>query len=112
MSGELVTSKTPLALGWQHRWPPILRGWRLPLAVGLVAVAAGLAWQWSWLVAIGVAPVLLSVGPCAAMCGLGLCMAGMGGRSCQMKSNGGGSSTIVTQTVAPQAEPPERINSN
>lgn len=100
MSGELVTTKASLALGWQDRWPPVLLGWRLPLAVSLVAVAAGLAWQWSWLVAIGAAPVLLSVGPCAAMCGLGLCMAGMGGRSCQAKSDGGGPST-VTQAVAP-----------
>jgi hypothetical protein len=49
-------------------------------ALGVIAVAA--AWQWSWLVAIGVAPVLLSVAPCAAMCSLGLCMHRMGGRSC------------------------------
>lgn len=111
MSGELVTTKVPLALGWQHRWPSILRGWRLPLAVGLLAIAAGLAWQWSWLVAIGVAPVLLSVGPCVAMCGLGLCMAGMGGRACQTKSIGGGSSNIVTQAVvAPPEQSADKVN--
>jgi hypothetical protein len=51
-------------------------------AVALGAVTAAAAWQWSWLVAIGVAPLLLSVAPCAAMCGLGLCMHRMGGRSC------------------------------
>ena len=51
------------------------------VALGLIAVVA--AWQWSWLAAIGVAPFLLSVAPCAAMCGLGLCMHRMGGGSCR-----------------------------
>lgn len=57
--------------------PPIAclgRG-RITLAVAALGViAAGAAWQWSSLVAIGVAPLLLSLAPCAAMCGLGLCM--------------------------------------
>jgi hypothetical protein len=50
------------------------------LALGVIAIAAGS--QWSWLVAIGVAPLLLSIAPCAAMCGLGLCMHRMGGGKC------------------------------
>lgn len=29
---------------------------------------------WSWLVALGIAPLLLALAPCAAMCALGLCM--------------------------------------
>jgi hypothetical protein len=52
--------------------------------VGLGVIIAVAAWQWSWRVAIGVAPLLLSVAPCAAMCGLGLCMHRMGGRTCSM----------------------------
>jgi hypothetical protein len=48
----------------------------------LGAITAAAAWQWSWLVAVGAAPLLLSAAPCAAMCGLGLCMRRMGGRSC------------------------------
>jgi hypothetical protein len=51
-------------------------------AIALSAITAAVAWQWSWLVASGVAPLLLSVAPCAAMCGLGLCMHRMGGRGC------------------------------
>lgn len=51
-------------------------------AVALGVIALGAAWQWSWLVAIGAAPLLLSVAPCVAMCGLGLCMSRMGGRAC------------------------------
>ena len=56
------------------------------VALGLIAAAA---WQWSWLVAIGVAPLLISVAPCAAMCGLGLCMHRVGGRLCNPSSQGG-----------------------
>src|SRR3546814_5614226 len=48
---------------------------------GLIVVAGG-ALNWSWLVAVGVAPLLLSVLPCAAMCALGLCMNRMAGKSC------------------------------
>ena len=51
--------------------------------VGLGAIAVAAAWQWSWLVAIGAAPLLLSVAPCAAMCGLGLCMHRISGSSCR-----------------------------
>ena len=35
---------------------------------------AGIALNWSWLVAAGIAPILLSTLPCLVMCGLGLCM--------------------------------------
>lgn len=49
-------------------------------ALGAVTVAA--AWQWNWLIAIGVAPLLLSAAPCAVMCGLGLCVHRKGNRSC------------------------------
>lgn len=57
----------------QYRW---LLG-----SAALVLFAAGFAWQWSWLVAIGVAPLLISVAPCVAMCALGLCMHRMGNRA-------------------------------
>lgn len=55
--------------------------------VGLVLVAAaaltvGIGYNWSWLVAAGIAPLLLSVLPCVAMCALGLCMSRMKGSSC------------------------------
>lgn len=43
-----------------------------------VALAAGATLNWSWLVAIGVAPLLLATAPCVAMCALGLCMRGDG----------------------------------
>jgi hypothetical protein len=49
--------------------------------IGLVAIAAaalglGTYYNWGWLVAIGIAPILVSALPCVAMCALGLCMSG------------------------------------
>ena len=48
----------------------------------LIIGAAGLALNWIWLVAAGVAPILLALAPCAAMCALGVCMSRTGDKSC------------------------------
>lgn len=45
-------------------------------ATGLALLVAGLASQWNWLIAAGVAPLLLSAVPCVAMCALGVCASG------------------------------------
>jgi len=50
--------------------------------VALAVIGAGLALNWSWLVAAGIAPILVALAPCAAMCALGLCMGRMGGKWC------------------------------
>lgn len=72
------------------RW--LSRPRNLALA-GTAAVGAGLALNWGWLSAVGAAPILLSLLPCAAMCALGLCMRGGAARSCSTRS-------------APEAKPP------
>ena len=43
------------------------------VALGAGVLLAGIALNWSWLVAAGIAPILLSTLPCLVMCGLGLC---------------------------------------
>lgn len=50
----------------------IRRWWWLGALV--LAGATGLYAGWDWLAATGVATVLIAVGPCLAMCALGLCM--------------------------------------
>lgn len=50
-----------------------LRGRRGWLVLGGIAVAAGLAFNWGWLVTAGIAPILISVLPCVAMCAVGVC---------------------------------------
>ncbi len=55
--------------------------------IGGLALAAGgglAVGGWGWLVAAGLAPLILAVLPCAVTCGLGLCVLGMSNRS---KSN-------------------------
>jgi hypothetical protein len=51
-------------------------------ATGLALLVAGLASQWNWLIAVGVAPLLLSAAPCVAMCALGVCAHRMGRFAC------------------------------
>jgi hypothetical protein len=45
-----------------------------------IAFAGGLALNWNWLVAVGIAPLLLTALPCVAMCALDLCMKHGGGQ--------------------------------
>lgn len=48
--------------------------WTL-LALGALAVVLGFTFGgWGWLVAAGLAPVILSTLPCLVICGLGACM--------------------------------------
>ena len=50
------------------------------LALGAGGLVIGAALNWGWLVAAGVAPILIALAPCAVMCALGLCaMKMMGG---------------------------------
>ena len=52
------------------------------LILGAMAlIGAGLWLNWGWVAAIGAAPLILAVAPCAVMCGLGLCMMS-GSKSC------------------------------
>ena len=46
------------------------------IAMAAVALGAGAYFNWGWLVAAGIAPLLLTTLPCVAMCALGLCMKG------------------------------------
>ena len=71
-----ASTRGALPIVWLGRHRRLVIG---AFAVGVIATA--LVWQWSWLVVLGVAPLLLSLAPCAAMCALGLCMHRMAGRS-------------------------------
>jgi len=88
----MTTSRQAQAEGnsWEHdlfatarRW---LGGRRALWIVAGIALVAGLALNWSWLVAIGVAPLLVAALPCVAMCALGLCMHKVAGRPCSQES--------------------------
>jgi hypothetical protein len=53
--------------------PAWLGGSRGIVLGAIAVVVAGMALGWPTLVALGVAPLLLSLLPCAAMCAFGLC---------------------------------------
>ena len=73
------------SVGNRLRWLPRRR----LLFVGAATVmGGGMALNWGWLTAIGLAPVLVSLAPCAAMCGLGLCMKGGSGKGCSKSPEG------------------------
>jgi len=65
---------------------------------GIVIVAAGTALGWSWLTAIGVAPIILSLAPCAAMCAIGACA--------MMRDNSSGAKPDSANPVTPPASTP------
>ena len=50
--------------------------WQWLLGFGAVLLGGALYAGWDWLVAAGLATVIVSVGPCLVMCALGLCMRG------------------------------------
>ena len=47
---------------------------RVLLLLAAVVIGGGLALKWDWLVAAGLAPILIALLPCAVMCALGMCM--------------------------------------
>ena len=99
---SLVQDVVALARYWTYAaWARIGKR-RALILLGIVFAGAGVALNWSWLAAIGVAPVLLSLAPCAAMCALGLCMNKMaGGNSC---SNAQQSDNRPREIAAPKTE--------
>lgn len=67
-----------------------LWGRRGVMLLGATAVVAGVILNWSWFVAVGLAPLLLGLAPCAAMCALGLCASKMmGAKSCSTETKPG-----------------------
>ena len=80
----------PRALQWIGRRTVLLLA-----AVILSSGAAALGWP--WLVAAGIAPLILAIAPCVAMCTLGVCMRGMG-NSCP--------NTAASNDLAGRSEPP------
>ena len=65
---------------------PHLTGRRGLILAAVLLTAVGVYLGWGWLVAAGIAPILIAFAPCAAMCALGLCMSRTGGKSCSTKS--------------------------
>ncbi len=78
-----IDDQRSLASLWLQTAAYYLRGKGL-LVVGAAVIGLGLWFNWGWMVSLGLAPLILAILPCAAMCALGLCMShghGKGGKS-------------------------------
>lgn len=71
-----------------NRARPWLGGRRGLILLAVAVLAVGGALNWSWLVAIGAAPLLIAVAPCAVMCALGVCLFRKAGGACAAKGEG------------------------
>ena len=97
---QVRTSERPQPFGWQtiRRY---LTNRRVLLTLGGGVLIAGMALNWSWLAAAGIAPIILSLAPCAIMCGLGLCGMKMMGGSCDKQSTLAADAKQAAQPTVP-----------
>ena len=102
-SQTAATEKSSLVKDWLAAVRYWLSGRRDLIGLAVVLVLAAIALNWGWLVAVGIAPLLLAFAPCAAMCALGLCAMRMGGGSCSTK-------TGTTGDAASQATRPDALS--
>ena len=98
---QIRISNTAQRLDWTQPARRYLANRWVLLALGGGVLIAGAALNWSWLVAAGVAPIIISLAPCAIMCGLGLCGMKMMGGSCEKQS--ASSSGVKDAGVGPDA---------
>jgi hypothetical protein len=73
--------------------------------VAVAIAGGGAALGWPWLVAVGAAPIILSVLPCAVMCALGLCMMGKHGQNTQTTTTDVADTTSAPVRLSADAEP-------
>ena len=92
---RISTADVPLKTDWRAlaRHYLVNRWVLLALGGGLIGIAA--VFNWGWLVAAGVAPILISLAPCAIMCGLGLCGMKMMGACEKQSASPGDAKTAV-----------------
>ena len=74
---EADKAETPecCAPAQNNRW---LNRRNVLIAVALAGGAGALFFGWDWLVAAGVASIIVAMAPCLVMCALGLCMSRKG----------------------------------
>lgn len=102
MTKSPVTADSTLTRDLMNAARYYLRGRRGLLVLSAVAVGAGLAFSWNWLVATSIVPFLLTILPCLVMGGLGHCTSKLTGKSCS-------SGETTKHTLEPPAEnmPPQ-----
>lgn len=93
MTLPIKTAQIPTAPVGPNTLRSLLGNRRFLLVLGALVLILGLAFKWNWLVAAGIAPLLLAALPCLAMCALGLCMQKMSGGAANTDASSASSST-------------------
>lgn len=111
---DMPDTAAPAASSLLRDWLYALRYWvrtRTGAIASLAMIAAlGIGFGWSWLVAVGVAPILVAVLPCAAMCALGLCASRLGGRSCSSEADAKAASHELSASLQASARAPATVH--
>ena len=69
------------------------------IILAVILIVGGVALNWGWLVAAGLAPILIALLPCAVMCALGMCMHKMGDGDKAGNKNVGRTPALAAPTV-------------
>lgn len=105
-----VTKASEASLG--QEWSRLLRYWlrdrRVLIAIALAVVVGGAYLGWGWLVAAGIAPILLALAPCAAMCAIGLCAMGKGQGSAACGKDAASSNVVDRDEALSERQPTKR----
>ena len=80
-SDTTETADVPQKHGWREFARYYLGNRWVLLGLGALVLIIGAALNWAWLVAAGLAPILVAAAPCVIMCALGLCSIKMMGGS-------------------------------
>jgi len=83
MSETSPYTETPEARPWRPQL-----GRRSLILSSMAIISAGLYLNWDWVTAIGAAPLILALAPCAVMCGLGVCVM-CKSKSCENSNSAG-----------------------
>ncbi len=71
------------------------------IGLGLGVVVLGALLNWTWLGAVGVAPIILALLPCVAMCAIGVCAMRGGKQACHGAEQGKESSAAPASGQEP-----------
>lgn len=94
------TAATCCQQGTQRTFRSLLLTRRtLAIAAATVAVGAGMALNWGWLVAAGIAPLILSILPCLVMCALGACACKLLGGDAKAKAQADNGAPAAPQVI-------------
>ncbi len=110
MKSDESTGSTPLTPQLRYALRYYLGNRKVLIALAVVALLGGMILNWNWMVAAGLAPIILALAPCVAMCAAGLCMNKMGQKSCDSQANNA-DDPVSKVSAAPEVRETQTLSS-